>query len=127
VNLLLDTQALIWFLEGDEKCSDVARSSITNAENQNFVSYASLWEMAIKIGLGKLDLSKSLAEIYVGIVDNGIQILPSRVEHTWTVADLPFYHRDPFDRFIIAQSLTESISVIGTDKIFERYGVNLLW
>ncbi len=127
MKILLDTHALIWFLEGDRQLSQSARNAIEDDANAKLVSLVSLWEMAIKMSLGKLQLRLPLAEVYQAISNNGFEILPIKFEHILQVAQLPFYHRDPFDRLLVSQALAEAISMCGQDNNFIKYGVKLIW
>jgi PIN domain nuclease of toxin-antitoxin system len=126
--MLLDTHAFIWFIEGNESLSDRARSVIEDENNTVFLSMASVWEMAIKVSLGKLILSEPFdALIPSQLATNDIALLDINLSHTMQVATLPFYHRDPFDRLIASQALAEDIPLISKDAIFDSYGVNRLW
>ncbi len=111
MQLLIDTHILIWFFEGNKLLSKSRRQIIANPQNEIFVSIASLWEMAIKISLGKLTLAKSLADVIKQIGVEDIELLPISPEHTLQVSTLPFHHRDPFDRIIIAQSQIKNLAV----------------
>jgi PIN domain nuclease of toxin-antitoxin system len=123
---LLDTHALIWFLNGNKELSFHARKTIeTNISIH--VSMASLWEMAIKISTGKLVFDEPFDTIPDKIDYNGFQILPISFEDTLMLSKLPFHHRDPFDRILIAQSITNSFTLISKDKEFKNYPLNLLW
>ena len=109
---LLDTHTLLWFLSGDESLSQTARQLIENEANQIFVSIASLWEITIKSSLSKLELASSLEQMLVDkLLENDIQTLAISVHHLMGVHNLPFYHRDPFDRLIVAQSLIEKMQL----------------
>jgi PIN domain nuclease of toxin-antitoxin system len=127
MNTLIDTHTLIWFLNGDDDLSDRAKKIIEESDAVNFVSIASLWEMAIKISLGKLELKRPFAEILVQIENSGFQILPITFEDTLILSNLPFHHRDPFDRIIISQSLNNKLTIISKDKHFSAYQVSLSW
>ncbi len=127
MNNLIDTHALIWFLNGDIDISQKARKIIEESETVNYISIASLWEMSIKISLGKLELKTPFAKIAEKIDSNGFQILPITFEDTLTLSDLPFHHRDPFDRILISQSINNKLLIISKDKYFESYGVPLAW
>ncbi|HJY21566.1 MAG TPA: type II toxin-antitoxin system VapC family toxin [Hanamia sp.] len=127
MNNLLDTHAFIWFIEGDNQLSDQARKSIERNDVISFISIASLWEISIKISLKKLELKTPFTDISKQILKNGFQILPITFEDTLTLTGLPFYHRDPFDRIIISQSVTNKLSIISKDKNFIEYGVTLIW
>ncbi|MBA2495462.1 MAG: type II toxin-antitoxin system VapC family toxin [Acidobacteria bacterium] len=124
--LLLDTHILIWFLEGNKLLSKSRRQIISNPQNDVFVSIASLWETAIKISVGKLTLKQPLANVIKQIIVQDIEILPIMPEHTLQVSTLPFHHRDPFDRLIIAQAQIENLMIISDDSNFGSYGIKLL-
>ena len=103
MNLLLDTHAFLWFIEGSERFSATARDLIEDSANQPFLSAASLWEMAIKLSLGRLHLGRPFEELIPKQMRlNGIQLLGIELEHVTPVTTLPFHHRDPFDRLIVA-------------------------
>ena len=127
MNLLLDTHTLIWLLEGDENLSPNALLAIQNPKNTCFVSSASLWEMAIKISINKLSMNVPYHELPRLIWENGIEILPTEFEHFLKVSSLPFHHKDPFDRIIIAQSMVEQMDIVGKDEHFDSYGINPIW
>jgi len=105
---ILDTHTLIWFCEGNEKLSKKSKSIIENKENLLFVSFASLWEIVIKLSLGKLKTKINFNILVKFIEDNDISILNSNINHLKTLEKLPFHHDDPFDKFIIAQAIHES-------------------
>lgn len=105
---LLDTHTLIWFLEGDNRLSVAANDIISNADTEIYVSIVSLWEMAIKISLGKLQLSQSLEQMIDKVGQQNITLFEVHPAHVLAVLNLPFEHRDPFDRLLIAQALVES-------------------
>ena len=127
MNLLLDTHTLIWLLEGDENLSKSAIAAIQNSANTCFVSSASLWEIAIKMSISKLEMKIPFPELSHLIWENGIEILPTEFEHFLKVSSLPFHHKDPFDRIIIAQSLVEQMDIVGKDGYFADYGLRLIW
>ena len=125
---LLDTHTLIWFLTGDKKLSDKARSLIDNPNNRKFLSIASLWELAIKVSLGKLALNKPFERLFPEQLHfNRIEILDITVDNLIKLTTLPFHHRDPFDRLIIAQAFSEELPIISTDTIFDAYRINREW
>ncbi|MCW5851760.1 MAG: type II toxin-antitoxin system VapC family toxin [Anaerolineae bacterium] len=128
MKFLLDTHSFIWFVEGNPALSENARQLIEEPTNEAFLSLASVWEMAIKVSLGKLHLSQPF-DLFIPnqVLLNDITLLDITVSHTLLVATLPFHHRDPFDRLLIAQSLVESWSIISADSVFDAYGVNRLW
>lgn len=127
MNLLLDTHAFIWFVSGDNLLSVKAKNAIENPSNQCYISVASLWEIAIKISLKKLKLTKPFNQIMVQIESNGFILLPISFEHTLSVSKLKFHHRDPFDRILASQVLTSDLILITRDEIFEKYKVKTIW
>ncbi|OAN45093.1 twitching motility protein PilT [Chloroflexus islandicus] len=128
MNLLLDTHSFIWFIDDHPALSSHARDLIAEPTHTIFLSIASIWEMAIKVSLGKLELNQPF-ELFLPyhLIRNNINILDIAIDHAMRVATLPFHHRDPFDRLIIAQSLIENIPIIGSDAVFDAYGVSRLW
>ena len=127
MNYILDTHTLIWFMEGDVFLSTNAKRAIEDERNTKYVSISSLWEIAIKISLGKLLLKKPLEEFLNNLSQTNINILPLKFSHFVRISKLEFIHKDPFDRIIICQSLEENLSIIGKDQNFPAYGVNLFW
>lgn len=125
--LLLDTHALIWFVNGDQRLTKKAISLISDINNQCFISIASIWEIAIKISIGKLILNGTFDQFIDLISKNEIDILPIEIEHLKTLLTLNFLHRDPFDRIIISQALAENHTIISKDENFAKYNVNLVW
>ena len=127
MNLLLDTHIFIWFVNDDSRLSDSLKDLIENENNFSFLSVASLWEMSIKYNLGKLTLTPSYEEFIEEQVNQGsIILLNIELEHLKINASLPFHHRDPFDRIIISQSLSESIPVVTLDSVFSQYSIALI-
>lgn len=118
MRVLLDTHIIIWALSEPSKLSDKAKSIIKDAD-QLFVSSASTWEMAIKSGLGKLDVD--LDHFTSELSRQGVIELPVSWQHTKLVKTLPHYHRDPFDRLIIAQAICEPLILLTHDKILSQY------
>ncbi len=126
MRILLDTHTVVWYLDGNEKLLPNHRHLIVDSKNDVFVSAASLWELAIKISMGRLETSRSLSDILAALQKQGFEILPIMPGHTLQVAALPFHHRDPFDRMLMAQALVERLSLITYDNAFRSYGVKLL-
>jgi PIN domain nuclease of toxin-antitoxin system len=124
---LIDTQILIWALEDSPRLSVNAKKMLTNGDNFIFISVASLWEMAIKINLGKLELSQPLSEIIRRLPELEIDVLTIHPNHVLEVEKLLLYHRDPFDRIIIAQAIGENMEIISSDEQFPQYPVNVNW
>lgn len=127
MKLLLDTHAFIWFVEDDPNLPQKQKLLIEEPQNEIFLSIASLWEMAIKIQLKKLNINKSIKEIIDISIQNGFILLPILPEHIIQLSQLEFHHRDPFDRMIIAQGLAEKQIIIGKDIIFDKYNANRIW
>lgn len=128
MNLLLDTHTFLWFSQGDSLLSDTARSVIEENSNRKLVSIASCWEIAIKAGLGKLRLGEdSCTYISAAISKANIELLPISLAHATRVEQLPFHHRDPFDRLLAAQALEDKMPILSADSSFEKYGVVRLW
>ena len=127
MNLLLDTHAFIWFLQGDNQLPVPIRNIIADTGNKCFVSIGSIWEIAIKSSLGKLTLEGAFSEISGFIHENEMEVLPITFEHLQILLGLPFHHRDPFDRVIIAQALAEDLKLISKDQMFKDYQVPILW
>lgn len=124
---LLDTHTLLWFIQGDARLSDRARAIITADTTQLHLSVASLWEIAIKVNLGKLKIGHTIGEIYTLLEQLNIEILPisqSDLEHYLT---LPLHHRDPFDRLLIAQAIAQELALVSADSAFKAYSVQQLW
>ena len=126
MRLLIDTHVLIWFLEGNKSLSKPHRQIISDSQNDVLVSIASLWEIAVKISLGKLTLAKPLADVIKQIAVENIEVLPILPKHTLQVSTLPFHHRDPFDRIIVAQLQVENLPIVTNDIEFSHYGIKLL-
>ncbi len=128
MRLLLDTHSLLWFLLDDPQLPRLARLAIADGGNQVEVSPATYWEIAIKISLGKYELPEPYGPFMVReLKDNAMRILPILPRHTAVLTDLPFYHRDPFDRLIIAQAMVEGIPVVSGDDLFDEYPVRRIW
>ena len=128
MRILFDTHVLIWLVEGDKNLSTVARSAIEDEDNSLYLSIASLWEITIKLSLGKLDLQLSVDEMVESfLIPGGIEILQIEIGHLSILRDLPLHHRDPFDRLIIAQAQAEKMTLISADGVFDLYDVDLRW
>ncbi len=120
MKLLLDTHALIWFLENDPKLSAAAREVIEEPANKRWVSMASGWEMAIKSQIGKLDLPRPFEVLFPGTLEAlGFSIAPIQAGHLHRYHALPLHHRDPFDRLLVAQALADGFTVVGNDVAFD--------
>ncbi|MDZ7344437.1 MAG: type II toxin-antitoxin system VapC family toxin [candidate division KSB1 bacterium] len=128
MKFLLDTQAFLWFITDDLKLSSFARSLIEDQDSDRLISLASLWEIAIKTSLGKLELKKPFEDLLPHELElNEIDVLEIKIAHLAQVASLPFHHRDPFDRLLIAQRLVEKLPVVTMDTKFDAYNIQRLW
>ena len=124
--LLLDTHALIWFVSNDANLPVLTRHKIESAEDV-FLSIASLWEMAIKLNIGKLPLEGASEEIEPQLIAAGIKILPVTFTDTVQFRYLPLHHRDPFDRILVAQAMNHSLVLISRDRAFDAYSIQRIW
>ena len=121
---LIDSQSLIWYVDQDHLLSPVAHAAMTDPGNELLLSAATIWEIAIKVGLKKLPLSMPyLAWMNKAIADLELVVLPITTEYADVQAGLPKHHRDPFDRLLAAQALVEGIPIISADGIFDQYGI----
>jgi len=128
VRYLLDTHALLWIANEDAKLSETAKSLFLDENNAMLCSLASIWELAIKISIGKISLDEPL-ESFIDhhVSGNDIDILPIQKQHILPLQSLPFHHKDPFDRLIIAQAMVEKIPIISKDLWFDSYPVHRVW
>lgn len=126
-NNLLDTHTLLWYIDGNEKISAAARTLIEEKGIVNFVSIISLWEISIKISLGKLEILTPFSNFSQLINENGFEILPISFEDILLLTNLPFHHRDPFDRMLVVQSINNNLKILSRDEILDNYQVNRIW
>lgn len=125
---LLDTHALLWLITGDERLSETAKKSFLDQENSLFFSAASLWEICLKKSLGKLSLKSGwLKAIQDEMKVNAIQWLAVEILHCAELAKLPFHHRDPFDRMLIAQAMVEDMLLLSRDSRLSDYEITRIW
>ena len=128
MKLLLDTHVLIWWSLDSVKLTKKIYELLTDPDNTLVVSIASIWEMQVKVQLGKLDLDKKVSELITHQQQvNNLEVLPIDPAHVYALENLPNEHRDPFDRIIIAQSIVEAIPLLSADKVFDRYPVERIW
>ena len=119
---------MLWFFWDDPQLSETAKLRIEDADNRKLVSVATCWEIAIKVGLGKLDLGESSRTFLPReIARNNFELLPIDIDHAAMVEGLALHHRDPFDRLLVAQSTIENLPIISIDDVFDQYGVSRLW
>jgi PIN domain nuclease of toxin-antitoxin system len=127
VRLLLDTHVFLWAIDGQE-LSAPATEAFLDTNNQLFFSAASYWEICIKSSLGKLTLSPAWRQLFdQEMLANQVQWLPIEKSHCWQLLQLPFLHRDPFDRLLIAQAQVEGMTLLSSDAQFQHYAVTILW
>jgi len=128
MKVLLDTHAFLWLVTDDDRLSENARQAFLDEENSLFFSAASLWEICIKRSLGKISLKRGWLEtIRNEMKDNAIQWLSIEIPHCAEVTKLPFHHRDPFDRMLIAQAIVEDMQLLSQDSRLSAYGVGRIW
>ena len=130
MQLLLDTHALYWYTTGDSKLSIQAQTVVQDATNDVFLSPASLWEIAVKVSIGKWKMNQTF-EMFLDrcLGQYEFKILPIQPSHAIAVSRLPFPtdHRDPFDRMLISQAIAESMALVSADSAFDPYGVTRIW
>ncbi|MDA8334889.1 MAG: type II toxin-antitoxin system VapC family toxin [Peptococcaceae bacterium] len=128
MRVLLDTHVFLWWITDDRRLSPKARDLIGDGSNDLFLSAASGWEIAIKAGLGKLKLPADVGTMVAEQLDvNAISALPVQMNHALHVNTLPAYHRDPFDRLLVAQALCEDLSIMTADPQICQYSVTVIW
>jgi len=124
---LLDTHAFLWFVSGDKKIPKSVKDIISNINQPCYLSTASLWEITIKLQIGKLKLGIPLNELFEFVTRNQIEVIPINFEHLLTLSELPKNHSDPFDRIILSQAIVENLEIITKDKEFKKYDAKIKW
>ncbi len=128
MRVLLDTHAFLWFITDDPRLSRRAREIMEDPESDLLLSVAGLWEIAIKSSLGKLTLSRPFGELLPHeLTENGIEVLRIQLNHLTLLTTLPFHHRDPFDRLMLAQATVEDVPILTRDSAFSSYAAQVLW
>jgi PIN domain nuclease of toxin-antitoxin system len=128
MKLLLDTHTMLWAMIEPERLSGTARSLLNNPANTLLVSISSLWETTLKIAIGKFTVPGSSIDFVIGNLDTfRIRLLPIRPDHLRVLQGLPFHHRDPFDRILVAQALSEGLPLVTVDKALSSYAVQAIW
>lgn len=130
MRILLDTHAFLWFVAGDAALSGAARTAIEDSANDVLVSIASVWEIAIKVSIGKLTVDAPSVDAFFDeqMDENGFGYLPIDPPHVFRVSRLAFHHRDPFDRLLVAQAIEEAIPLVTREQaVFAPYGATLIW
>jgi PIN domain nuclease of toxin-antitoxin system len=124
---IIDTQCFLWFIQGDDRLSERGRAILNNADNINYLSVVSIWEMSIKIGLSKLSVGEPFTSKFISDMTKtfNMSILYITVDDVIRVHNLPLHHRDPFDRLLIAQALENGMPILSSDSKFDAYaGIN---
>ncbi|BAC89965.1 type II toxin-antitoxin system VapC family toxin [Gloeobacter violaceus] len=125
---LLDSHTLLWYTLGEVQLSSTASRLILDLDNEAFISPASFWEIAIKISINKLTLHQPYKDFMDGCLNQyGFTILPITPRHTGALTTMPFHHKDPFDRLLVAQALVEDIPLVSADVVFDQYGIKRIW
>ena len=127
MKLLLDTHTFLWYITGDERLPERDLSLINDKKNECRVSIASLWEIVIKMSINKLEIKGGFQTVENFLDNNDFELLPVNFKHTKKLLTLPMYHKDPFDRMIIVQGITNKLTIISKDKSFSDYKPKLLW
>ena len=124
---LLDTHAFLWLATDDPQLTATVRAIFIDSAQECFLSAASVWEMAIKSSLGKLVLATSLSQLVRGGLERGIRLLDVTATHAYLIEHVPFHHRDPFDRILVAQAQHEGMNLVSRDEQLDAYAVTRIW
>lgn len=127
MRLLLDTHAIIWHIEQNPALGTTASTAIKDVNNHIHVSTVSLWELSIKVSLGKLKLPDTIKNIAKELRESGVTFIPVSEEHAMATESLPWHHRDPFDRMLIAQAQIEKLTLVSRDSFFGSYDISRIW
>ena len=128
MRLLLDSHAFLWFVWSDARLSVKARDLIQDPGNEVLLSLATAWEISIKVSLGKLALDRPVTTFFrEHVAANQLTVLPLSLDHATRVSELPFHHRDPFDRLLVAQCLAEQLPLVSVDEKMDAYGIQRIW
>jgi PIN domain nuclease of toxin-antitoxin system len=127
VRLLLDSHVFLWWITDDRRLTQKARRALSSTSNECFLSHASVWEMAIKTSLGKLQLDRPVGRFVEEQCElNGFSLLAISFRHLVAVESLPWHHRDPFDRLLVAQAMEDGLALVTGDKSVAAYGVKTI-
>jgi PIN domain nuclease of toxin-antitoxin system len=127
MNILLDTHTFLWYLQDSKELSSKSAEIIEDTSNSLWFSIASLWEISIKLGVGKLSLQNSFSELDEVLKQLKIEVLPITFSDTEQYLNLPLHHRDPFDRILVAQAINNSLVLISRDAAFDDYDIQRIW
>ncbi len=127
MKLLLDTHVVLWYIMDDRQLPKSIKKLISDKNNIRLISYASIWEMGIKYSIGKLKFEEGFDTLIATIVNSNIEITPIELGHLMKYVELPLHHRDPYDRLLIAQAISEGWKIVTKDEWFSNYNVEVLW
>jgi PIN domain nuclease of toxin-antitoxin system len=127
LKILLDTHALIWWLRDDVRLTKLAAGILQDPENRILISAGVGWELAIKVGLGKIEPSSLIEQLNEAVAKEKFEALPISLTHGVHAGLLPPHHRDPFDRLLSAQALQLHVPILSVDRVFDLYGVQRMW
>jgi len=127
IKYLLDTHVVLWIAENSPMLSESAKAAVLDKSAEKYVSIASAWEIAVKLGTNKLSILGGLPEFFKILDENGFKILPVEREYLLQLGQLPDHHKDPFDRLLVATSIVENITLITADEQIKKYGLLCLW
>ena len=127
MRLLLDTHAFLWFASGDRRLSRRARAAMETEGAELYISAASVWEMAIKASLGRLTLPAPVDSYMTEKIAEGYRMTAVTGAQAAAVQQMPFHHRDPFDRLLVAQARAEGYPIVTRDRVFRKYGIDVIW
>ena len=125
--ILLDTHTLLWYFQNNKQLNSTVIDLLENLENELYVSIVSLWEIAIKINIGKLQLDCTFQEFLSTIEQYNIEILPITLTDLESYLNLPLHHRDPFDRILVTQTVNNDLILLSRDSAFDNYFIQILW
>jgi len=124
---LLDTHAFLWYFNGSDKLSEIAKNIFENEDSHKYISIASFWEFSVKYSMGKIGFEGGLTRLWELIAIKNFTILPITKPYLDGIIDLPFIHRDPFDRLLIAAAKTDNMTILTADENFHKYNVPVVW
>lgn len=127
MNVLLDTHTFIWYIEGNTSLTEKAKETIEFSADNVYLSIISLWEIAIKTGKNKLSMQNEYDNLLDVLNSLNIEILPITFVDTQIYKNLPLHHGDPFDRMIISQAISNNLTIVGYDQLFNDYPIQILW
>ena len=128
MRILLDTHTVLWWVDGSDQLSTLARDLMSDPQTSNLLSVITMWEVAIKYHLGRLRIPGTPEEFFSSLTQElDLIVLPIEKAYAFTAASLPLHHRDPFDRMLIAQATIENVPILSSDNHLTRYPVQVLW